>query len=156
MGNQLSAYYKKILDEMVEFINDQDKILVRKLNDLDDVRLAMNCLQNVRENFIRIDMALTLMEDTYAMFHSFNINIPAADIERVDGLRFNFQNMMTKVIQAHLLRLLNFSNLHFGFIFRVRMSKQKLLHCKNLCSFNLKKVSLFLRMKSKNLILILK
>lgn len=97
LGRQLSAFYKIKLDEMVTFITDQDKILCRTIKDLDDVRLAMNCLQTIRENFFRIDMALMLMEDTYALFSEFKIVVPPADIERVDSLRFNFMNMMQKV-----------------------------------------------------------
>lgn len=97
LGRQLSAFYKIKLEEMVAFITDQDKILCRTIKDLDDVRLAMNCLQTIRENFFRIDMALMLMEDTYGLFSEFKIVVPPADIDRVDSLRFNFMNMMQKV-----------------------------------------------------------
>lgn len=52
LGSRLSASYKKQLDEMVTFIKDMEFILVRPLRDLDDVRVAMNCLDKVRENSI--------------------------------------------------------------------------------------------------------
>lgn len=52
LGGRLNAIYKKELDEMVTFIKDMEFILVRPLRDLDDVRVAMNCLEKVRENSI--------------------------------------------------------------------------------------------------------
>lgn len=52
LGSRLNAAYKKQLDEMVTFIKDMEFILVRPLRDLDDVRVAMKCLDKVRENSI--------------------------------------------------------------------------------------------------------
>lgn len=94
MGQQLSSFYKTILQEIINFINDQQKILQRPLKDLDDVRIAMNCQKEIRENFIRIDGNLTLMEDTYGMFHTFDITISAEDMDGVDSLRYNFKRLL--------------------------------------------------------------
>lgn len=52
LGEHLSAVYKEKLEEFVTFIGDREKILERKIADLDDVRMAMGCLDLVRENFI--------------------------------------------------------------------------------------------------------
>lgn len=52
LGVLLSTQYKKKLDEMVDFITEQQNILQKPINDLDDVRLAMVCLEKVRDNFI--------------------------------------------------------------------------------------------------------
>lgn len=52
-GQLLSAQYKKQLDEMVDFISEQENILLKPINDLDDVRLAMLCLEKIRDNFIQ-------------------------------------------------------------------------------------------------------
>ena len=94
LGEKLSSFYKTILQEMINFINDQQKVLQRPLRDLDDVRIAMNCLRDIRENFIRIDGNLTLMEDTYGLFHTFNISISTEDMDGVDSLRYNFKKML--------------------------------------------------------------
>ena len=96
MGRKLSAFYKVILEEMVLFIATQQKTLGRELTDLDDCRIAMDCLNVVRENFIRIDQSLSLMEDTYAMFSAFHISILPEDSERVDSLRYLFDSMIIK------------------------------------------------------------
>lgn len=52
LGNHLTLMYKKKLDIMVNFIKDQEYILDRPIRDLDDVRLAMKCLDKIRENSI--------------------------------------------------------------------------------------------------------
>nr|CAD7567573.1 unnamed protein product [Timema californicum] len=87
LGRLLKTNYKEKLDEMVDFISDHGNILQRKIKDLDDVRLAMNCLEDVRENFIHIDMSLDLVEEMYATFTKFDVSVPRDDIERVDSLR---------------------------------------------------------------------
>lgn len=52
LGQLLSAQYKKQLDEMVDFITEMENILSKPINDLDDVRLAMNCLERIRDQYI--------------------------------------------------------------------------------------------------------
>lgn len=53
LGKHLLIYNKQILVEMVDFISQQTKLLAKELKDLDDVRMAMQCLEVVRDNFIR-------------------------------------------------------------------------------------------------------
>lgn len=60
-------------------------------------RLAMTCLEQIRENFIEMDMTLGLMEEAYGTFSKYQIQVPKEDIERVDTLRYNFDNMITHV-----------------------------------------------------------
>lgn len=89
--------YKDKLNIMVDFIKTQEKILNKPIRDLDDCRLAMKCLEVIRDNFIEMDMDLNLMEEAYALFVKFKIDVPKEDIERVESLRFNFQNMVNHV-----------------------------------------------------------
>lgn len=49
LGNYLSEIYRKRLNKVFDFINDVEHILNGKLNDLDDVRIAMDCLTRIRE-----------------------------------------------------------------------------------------------------------
>lgn len=82
---------------MVDFISTQQKILAKKIKNLDDVRVAMACLETIRDNFIEMDMDLGLMEEAFAAFVEFNIPVSKDDIDRVDTLRFNFTNMLNTV-----------------------------------------------------------
>ncbi|XP_030752815.1 dynein heavy chain 8, axonemal [Sitophilus oryzae] len=104
MGNNLSCRYKKKLNTMVDFIKTQEKVLNKPIKDLDDCRNAMACLATIRENFIEMDLDLSLMEEAYGTFSKFKIDTPKEDIERVESLRFNFQNMIThsKAVQEDI------------------------------------------------------
>lgn len=62
----------------------------------------MNCLDQIRENFIRIDMALGLIEETYALFTKFNVTIPKEEQEKVDSLRYNFDLMIETVTRPFI------------------------------------------------------
>lgn len=57
----------------------------------------MACLERIRENFINMDMDLVLMEEAYGLFSKFKIHVSKEDSERVDTLRFNFNNMVNHV-----------------------------------------------------------
>lgn len=53
LGQQLQIGSKERLKKIIKYINDNEKILTRKLKDLDDLRTAMKCLKNIRENFLQ-------------------------------------------------------------------------------------------------------
>lgn len=66
VGRRLSDACNTKVSKMVNFINDQQVVLTRNLKDLDDVRLAMNCLDAIKEDsieyvsFIRLSIACAL------------------------------------------------------------------------------------------------
>ncbi|KAK4886462.1 hypothetical protein RN001_002733 [Aquatica leii] len=107
LGTKLCAKYKDKLMELVDFIKTQEKILSVKIKDLDGCRIAMMCLQRIRENFIEIDSNLQLMEEAYEVFLKFNVDVPPEDIERMDTLRYNFTMMLEhgKQVQRDIMKL---------------------------------------------------
>lgn len=58
----LNEEYKKKMTDMTSFITTYLKKLSRPLNDLDDVRLAMEALSVIRDNKIEMDMTLGPIE----------------------------------------------------------------------------------------------
>ena len=50
------------MENIFEFIEDLTKRLARPIKDLDDIRFAMAALKEIRENEIRIDMAIGPIE----------------------------------------------------------------------------------------------
>uniref|UniRef100_A0A8C2TDF0 Dynein axonemal heavy chain 8 n=1 Tax=Coturnix japonica TaxID=93934 RepID=A0A8C2TDF0_COTJA len=59
----LNEEYKKKMLDMISFITKYLKILARPLNDLDDVRLAMEALSIIRDKKIEMDMTLGPIEN---------------------------------------------------------------------------------------------
>lgn len=85
------------MEEISEFISNHVKTLNRKLEDLDDVRLAMTCLDEISEVFYKFDKSISIIEENYALLYKFNIEVPFEEMERVEGVRYNFTNMMNGV-----------------------------------------------------------
>lgn len=52
MGSRLSQICNLKVLEIVDFINDQQVVLKQNLKDLDDVRVAMKCLDAIRDDSI--------------------------------------------------------------------------------------------------------
>ncbi len=61
-GRHMNKNYSSLLDSTLEQIDDLSKKLSRPIKDLDDVRIAMAALKEIRENEIRIDMSLAPIE----------------------------------------------------------------------------------------------
>lgn len=60
-------------------------------------------------------MSLALMEETYATFAQFNLDIPREDTDRVDSLRYNFKNMLEAVsIYITVAKIINTKVLTFA------------------------------------------
>ncbi|XP_018374249.1 PREDICTED: dynein heavy chain 8, axonemal [Trachymyrmex cornetzi] len=100
LGVMLSNKYKEKLQKITDYIFEKNKVLSRHIKDLEDVRVAMKCLAEIRDDFVSIDMELILIEETYTLMGKFNIDILKEDQDIVDGLRYNFNNMLNMAKQA--------------------------------------------------------
>ncbi|KAK9298339.1 hypothetical protein QLX08_008257 [Tetragonisca angustula] len=107
LGQKLSATYKEKLKRIIEYINEKNKVLARKIKDLEDVRIAMKCLSEIRNDFISLDIELILIEETYTLMGKFNILVSKEEQDIVDGLRYNFTNMLNtaKQVQAKICEM---------------------------------------------------
>ncbi|XP_011871302.1 PREDICTED: dynein heavy chain 8, axonemal [Vollenhovia emeryi] len=102
LGVSLSNKYKGKLQKITDYISEKNKVLSRHIKDLEDVRVAMKCLGEIRDDFVSLDMELILIEETYTLMGKFNVDILKEDQDVVDGLRYNFSNMLNiaKQVQA--------------------------------------------------------
>lgn len=97
LGVILSNRYKEKLQNITDYIQEKNKILSRNIKDLEDVRVAMKCLGEIWNDFISLDMELILIEETYTLMGKFNVDISKEEQDVVDGLRYNFSNMLHTV-----------------------------------------------------------
>ncbi|XP_019469050.1 dynein heavy chain 8, axonemal-like [Meleagris gallopavo] len=95
----LNEEYKKKMTDMTSFITTYLKKLSRPLNDLDDVRLAMEALSIIRDNKIEMDMTLGPIEEAYAILNTFEIEVTKEEAEGVDTLRYSFNKLQAKAIR---------------------------------------------------------
>ena len=61
-GKNCNTKYRTEMEEIFSFIEDMTKRLHRPIKDLDDIRLAMIALREIRDNEIRIDMSIGPIE----------------------------------------------------------------------------------------------
>lgn len=116
VGRRLSESCNKKVSSMVNFIKDQQVVLLQDLKNLDDVRLAMKCLDAIKDDSIeyvfrnkfalfsikkklriRIDMLIIKMVETYSVFDEFSIEVPKEIKNAIIDLRKKFDEMMTLV-----------------------------------------------------------
>ena len=61
-GRNCNVKYRTEMEEIFTFIDDLTKRLSRPIKDLDDIRLAMGALKEIRDHEIRIDMSIGPIE----------------------------------------------------------------------------------------------
>ena len=77
-GRRMNSEYSATMESILDQIEEISKQLSRPIKDLDDVRTAMGALKEIRENEIRIDMALGPIEVSLQQvpcFHCFIVLI---------------------------------------------------------------------------------
>ncbi|KAH9641787.1 hypothetical protein HF086_003913 [Spodoptera exigua] len=100
LGKLLGNSNKDKVENMMQFIHDRMKTMNKKIKDLDDVRVAMMCLELIREEFINMDMSLDIIEESYSIFAQYEIQIPKEDAGMVYDLRHAFHNMLATAQQV--------------------------------------------------------
>ena len=87
------------MNEVLTFIEDTEKRLSREINDLEDIRLVMIAVKDLREKEIRIDMNITPIEESYAMLQTHNLNIAREEIERSETLRYRWGRLQNRCVR---------------------------------------------------------
>ncbi|XP_071824188.1 dynein axonemal heavy chain 5-like [Apostichopus japonicus] len=98
--------YRSNMNDIFEFIEETGKKLSRPIKDLDDIRLAMLTLKDVREKEISIDMQIGPIEESYALLNKYEL-LMKDDTESVDTLRYSWEKIVTQATQLshHLLEI---------------------------------------------------
>uniref|UniRef100_A0A8U8B8L8 Dynein, axonemal, heavy chain 5 n=1 Tax=Geospiza parvula TaxID=87175 RepID=A0A8U8B8L8_GEOPR len=91
--------------EIYSFIENVSKRLSRPIQDLDDVREAMEALRDIRENEIKIDMTVGHIEESYSVLHKYNLLFQDENTERGDGLAYAWKNLNMQAQQVEDLLL---------------------------------------------------
>uniref|UniRef100_UPI00398E4471 dynein axonemal heavy chain 8-like isoform X2 n=2 Tax=Pristiophorus japonicus TaxID=55135 RepID=UPI00398E4471 len=103
----LNEQYKGKMTAITSFISEQMKNLTRPIQDLDDVRFAMESLAKIRHNEIQMDMTLGPIEEAYNILNKYQLEISKEETEGVDTLRYFFNNLQVKArnVQNELVQV---------------------------------------------------
>ncbi|KAM4028219.1 dynein axonemal heavy chain 5-like [Anomaloglossus baeobatrachus] len=103
IGSALNKKAAMDMDEIYSFIDNLSKRLNRPINDLDDVRGAMDALKEIRESEIKIDMMIGPIEESHSLLVKYDLLFQDGNAERVDGLAYAWKNLNTQVVQTQNL-----------------------------------------------------
>jgi len=92
----LNKKTQKDMNEIYSFADDMYKKLTADITDLEDVRISMNSLKEIRENEIRLDLMMAPIEAGYAMLVKNNVKISSAEQDQLDSMRFQWEKMRTQ------------------------------------------------------------
>ncbi|OAF69480.1 Axonemal beta dynein heavy chain 5, partial [Intoshia linei] len=99
-ANLCNIQFSGEMQKTFDFIDDMNNRLPRPIKDLDDIRLVMSALDELRANEISIDMNLTPIEESYSMLGKHDLPVPKEETERVDSMRYSWEKLRSCALQV--------------------------------------------------------
>ncbi|CAJ1061772.1 dynein axonemal heavy chain 5 isoform X1 [Xyrichtys novacula] len=95
-GLYCNRKYRSEMEQIFAFIDEAGKKLNRQIKDLDDIRIAMAALKEIREHQISIDFQVAPIEESYAMLHKYGLSVAKEEAEKVDTLRYTWGKLLSR------------------------------------------------------------
>uniref|UniRef100_A0A3Q3G615 Dynein, axonemal, heavy chain 5 n=1 Tax=Labrus bergylta TaxID=56723 RepID=A0A3Q3G615_9LABR len=92
---QSKMYYSE-MEQIFAFVDEAGKKLNRQIKDLDDIRIAMAALKEIREHQISIDFQVGPIEESYAMLHKYELSVAKEEADKVDTLRYTWEKLLSR------------------------------------------------------------
>ena len=94
-SQNLHEQAKEELEAVVVWMEDMQKKLKREINDLDNVRAAMNYLAEVREKEGQIEQLFGPVEEMYAMLNRYEVRVSKEEQDTVGELPYTWKKLKT-------------------------------------------------------------
>ncbi|KAJ3166591.1 Dynein heavy chain 5, axonemal [Geranomyces variabilis] len=106
-GLNLNRKVKTDMEQLMEYMENKTLRLSRKISDIDDLRMAVQTLSEIRETEVDIDMRVAPIEEAYLLLAKHNVTVSKEETEMVDSLRYSWKKLKQLVIdvQAHLSKI---------------------------------------------------
>ncbi|XP_078108038.1 dynein axonemal heavy chain 5 isoform X4 [Sander vitreus] len=106
-GLYCNKKYRSDMEQIFDFVDEAGKKLNRQIKDLDDIRIAMAALKEIREHQISIDFQVGPIEESYAMLHKYELSVAKEEADKVDTLRYTWEKLLSRSteIQNELVAL---------------------------------------------------
>uniref|UniRef100_A0A4W6ENQ8 Dynein axonemal heavy chain 5 n=1 Tax=Lates calcarifer TaxID=8187 RepID=A0A4W6ENQ8_LATCA len=95
-GLYCNRKYRSEMEQIFAFVDEAGKKLNRQIKDLDDIRIAMAALKEIREHQISIDFQVGPIEESYAMLHKFELSVAKEEADKVDTLRYTWEKLLSR------------------------------------------------------------
>ena len=90
--------YRQEMNELFTFIDRIDKRLSREIKDLEDIRLVMMAVKDLRENEISYEMKIEPVEESYALLTKYEVHLSREETDRADTLRFRWNELQRRCV----------------------------------------------------------
>uniref|UniRef100_H0ZAY7 AAA+ ATPase domain-containing protein n=1 Tax=Taeniopygia guttata TaxID=59729 RepID=H0ZAY7_TAEGU len=107
LGCHCNKKYRTQMETILTFIEETGKKLNRSITDLDDIRITMSALKEIRELQISIDSQIGPIEESYAMLSKYDLLVAKEETEKVDTLNYTWENLLIRAneVQDELVAL---------------------------------------------------
>ncbi|KAM9098289.1 dynein axonemal heavy chain 5 [Sarcophilus harrisii] len=107
IGRHCNKKYKSEMENIFTLVEELNKKLNRQIKDLDDIRIAMAALKEIREQQISIDFQVGPIEESYALLNKYGLLVAKEEMEKVDTLRYTWEKILgrTSEVQHELFTL---------------------------------------------------
>ena len=92
-AQNLHQQAKVELETITEWIDKHKRYLSREINDLDEVRMVMGYLSDIREKETMLDWEFGPVEEKYALLTRYNVEIPKEESDQVSDLTFSWKKL---------------------------------------------------------------
>ncbi|XP_075442369.1 dynein axonemal heavy chain 5 isoform X3 [Ascaphus truei] len=96
LSRHCNKKYRTEMENIFTFVEEIGKKLNRQVKDLDDIRIAMAALKEIREQQIPIDFQVGPIEESYAMLNKYELLIAKEEMEKVDTLRYTWEKLLVR------------------------------------------------------------
>ncbi|XP_036931609.1 dynein heavy chain 5, axonemal isoform X2 [Acanthopagrus latus] len=95
-GLYCNRKYRSEMEQIFAFVDEAGKKLNRQIKDLDDIRIAMAALKEIREHQISIDFQVGPIEESYAMLHKYDLSVAKEEADKVDTVRYTWEKLLSR------------------------------------------------------------
>ncbi|TPX43177.1 hypothetical protein SeLEV6574_g05202 [Synchytrium endobioticum] len=99
-GANLNRKVKSDMESLIEYMADKTVRLSRKISDIDDLRMGVQTLSEIREAEVDIDMKVQPIEEAYQLLARQSVAVTREETEMVDSLRYSWRKLKLLVIEV--------------------------------------------------------
>ena len=99
-GRACQAIHKANMEELSTFISERSVRLSREITDLDQIRIAMKVLGEIRDRQLEFDSCIQPIEDCYTLLQKHGIQVPAEELELSFTIRYNWTKLIEQANES--------------------------------------------------------
>ncbi|XP_041488031.1 dynein heavy chain 5, axonemal [Microtus oregoni] len=107
IGRHCNKKYRAEMENIFAVVEEFQKKLNRPIKDLDDIRIAMAALKEIREQQISTDFQVGPIEESYALLNKYGLLVAKEEMDKVDTLRYTWEKLLARAsdLQNELVTL---------------------------------------------------